>query len=89
MITVKRFTAPWCAPCRMLAPVLSGLATEYPDVVFETVDVDAQPEVAQQYDIRSVPTVIIFKNDEIVTSIVGANAKQKYVDAIEIVKGAA
>jgi thioredoxin 1 len=73
----------------MLAPVLSGLATEYPDVVFETVDVDAQPEVAQQYDIRSVPTVIIFKNDEIVTSIVGANAKQQYVDAIEIVKGAA
>lgn len=87
MITVKRFTAPWCAPCRMLAPVLSGLASEYPDVVFETVDVDEQPEVAQQYDIRSVPVVMIFKDNEVVSTIVGANSKQKYIDAIEIVKG--
>jgi thioredoxin 1 len=89
MITVKRFTAPWCAPCRMLAPVLSGLAAEYPDVVFETVDVDENPEVAQQFEIRSVPTVLILKDDAVVSSIIGANAKQRYADAIEIVKGIA
>jgi thioredoxin 1 len=83
MITVKRFTAPWCAPCRMLAPVLSGLATEYPDITFETIDVDLQPDVAEQHDIRSVPTVLILKNDAVVDTIVGANAKQKYVDAIQ------
>lgn len=83
MITVKRFTAPWCAPCRMLAPVLSGLAAEYPDVTFEVVDVDEQPTVAEQYDIRSVPTVLIVKDGEIVDTIVGANGKQKYVTAIQ------
>jgi thioredoxin-like negative regulator of GroEL len=67
----------------MLAPVFLGLASAYPDVLFEVVDVDEYPESAQQYNIRTVPSVLLFKNGHLTTSIVGANAKQKYVDAIE------
>ena len=83
MITVKRFTAPWCAPCKMLAPVITGLANEYPEVKFEVIDVDENPQLASEHEIRTVPTVMFFKNDVMVDMIVGANAKQKYADVIK------
>ena len=82
MVTVKRFTAPWCAPCRMLAPVLKQLETELPDVKFEVVDVDEDPVQAEEYNIRSVPTVIILHNNEVRETIVGANPKKRYMEAI-------
>jgi thioredoxin 1 len=84
MITVKRFTAPWCAPCRMLAPMISELATEHPNVTFETIDVDEKPELASEYNIRSVPTVIVLKDETVISTIVGANSKQTYINAITL-----
>ena len=82
MIKLTRFTAPWCAPCRMLAPVILEIEKEHPEVEFTVVDVDATPETAQLYNIRSVPTVMLFKNDEVATTLVGAHPKKVYVDAI-------
>jgi len=82
MITVKRFTAPWCAPCRMLAPVLKQLETELPDVKFEIVDVDEDPVQAEEFGIRTIPTVLIIRDEQILNTIVGANPKKRYVDAI-------
>lgn len=84
MITVKRFTAAWCAPCRMLAPVLANLAHEMPDVLFETIDVDQDENAAQaiHYGIRSVPMVVILNDDKVTHTLVGVYPKQKYVDAI-------
>jgi thioredoxin 1 len=84
MITVMRFTAPWCAPCKMLAPVIQGLAQEFPDVTFETVDVDGNPDMAQHFNIRSVPTVLVLnKDDAIIHTFVGVQPRQTYIDAIK------
>ena len=85
MIKLIRFTAPWCAPCRMLAPVILEIEKEHPEVEFTVVDVDATPETAQLYNIRSVPTVLLFKNDEVVNTLVGAHPKKVYVDALEAI----
>lgn len=83
MITILRFTANWCAPCRMLAPVLQQLQEEYSDVKFEVVNVDEAPETIELYNIRSVPTVVLLKDGVVVHTIIGANPKKVYVDALE------
>ena len=83
MIKVIRFTAPWCAPCRMLAPVFKQLEQELSDVTFETVNIDETPDVATTYSVRSIPTVIVFKNDMDVISLTGAGSKRQYMDMIQ------
>lgn len=84
MITVMRFTAPWCAPCKMLAPVIQGLAQEFPNVIFETVDVDNNPDMAQHFNVRSVPTVLIINDkDEVLHTLVGVQPRQIYIDVIK------
>jgi thiol-disulfide isomerase/thioredoxin len=62
MVKVKRFTAAWCGPCRQLAPLFEQIQTSFPDVVFETVDVDQDKEQVMEYFITSVPTVIFEKD---------------------------
>lgn len=84
MITVTRFTAPWCAPCRMLAPIFKQMEVDRPDISFKTIDVDEYPEIASENGIRSVPTVMIHNSDNDKTiSLVGANSKTLYLNAIE------
>jgi thioredoxin 1 len=88
MITVMRFTAPWCAPCKMLAPVMQGLMQEFPTVTFETVDVDNNPDLAQHFNVRSVPTVLLLNNDEtILQTFVGVQPRQTYIEAIKTAQG--
>lgn len=82
MIHVTRFSASWCGPCKALAPEFKKLEEEFTDIKFITVDVEEKPMVAQLYEIRNVPTVIIEKNNEIVNRLVGLQSKQKYIDAI-------
>ncbi len=83
MITVTRFTAPWCAPCRMLSPMFKQMEIDMPDITFETIDVDEQPEVASENGVRSVPTVLIHNSDnDKIISLVGANSKNSYLSAI-------
>jgi len=82
MKVVKRFSASWCAPCKMLAPVLKQLETEFPDVQFEAFDVDENPDEAKQFNIRSVPTVLVMENDTVIDTIVGANPKRRYMEAL-------
>lgn len=86
MITVKRFTAPWCAPCRMLAPAFKQMQFDMPEVTFETIDVEIEPEIAQQNKVTSVPTVMIYNDETLVETIVGANSKHKYIESIEKAK---
>jgi len=62
MMTVKRFTADWCQPCKQLAPIFEELKKEITNVTFETIDVDANKEVAIEKGISSVPTVILEKD---------------------------
>ena len=82
MITVKRFTASWCAPCRMLAPVLKSIEAEFPSVSFEVIDTEESPEEAKKYGILSIPAVLILKDGVVVDTIVGSNPKNKYVSAL-------
>jgi len=82
MITVKRFTASWCAPCKMVAPLFTQLAEELPEVTFETVDVETDGAQTTEFNVRTVPTVIVLDNGVVKHTIVGANAKKRYLDAI-------
>jgi len=78
------FWAEWCGPCRMLAPVIDSLADEYQGKlrVFK-MDVDANAEVPAKFQIRGIPTVILYKNGEVVERLVGAQPKQVIQDAIK------
>jgi thioredoxin 1 len=82
MIHVTRFSAPWCGPCKLLAPEFKKLEEQFTDVKFITVDVEEKPMIAQLYAIRNVPTVIIEKDNSTITRLVGLQSKQKYIDAI-------
>src|SRR3954454_1993967 len=72
------FWATWCAPCRAIAPALEELATQYKGKVkIAKVDVDEAQNVAQQFGIRSIPTLLMFKGGKVVDQIVGAVPKSK------------
>lgn len=78
--------AEWCGPCKILGPTIDDVALQYESkdgIVIGKANVDENPEVASEYGVKSIPTVIIFKDGEEVNRIVGANSKQTYVDAIE------
>jgi thioredoxin 1 len=71
------FWAEWCGPCKMLTPVIEELAAEYGETVkIAKVNVDQQPNLAARYGIRSIPTIIIFRNGEIAEQMVGMQARE-------------
>ena len=74
------FTATWCGPCRMIAPIIEELATEYQGkAVMGKLDVDENPETSMNFGIRSVPTLLIFKGGQVVDQIIGAVGKDRIV----------
>jgi thioredoxin 1 len=78
------FWAEWCAPCRMLGPVIDALSEDFAGRVrVAKVDVDRNHEVASRYGIRSIPTVILFDKGQIVNTFVGVRPKSDYAAAIE------
>ena len=78
------FWATWCGPCRMLGPVIEELATEYEGrVVVGKVDVDNNQEFAAKYGVRNIPTVLVFKDGEVVGRQVGVAPKKVYTDALD------
>jgi thioredoxin 1 len=82
MVKVKRFTAAWCGPCKQLAPLFNQIQSSFPDVEFQTIDVDTSPEEVQENLITSVPTVIIFKDGVAKQRYVGVQPKSMYTDTI-------
>lgn len=72
-LSVVDFYATWCGPCKAMAPHLSKLVQEYPDVGFYKVDVDESPEIAQQCQVSAMPTFVFAKKGELLGKIVGAN----------------
>jgi len=84
MVTVKKFGATWCGPCRAIAPIIVDLKEEFEGrAEIIDIDVDENSEEATAYKISSIPVVIIEKDGEIVQRMVGVNTKAKYVVAIE------
>jgi len=76
------FWAPWCGPCQMLTPVIEEIATEMKDIKVVKVNVDEAQEISTKYNITGIPTVIIFKDGQVVDTIVGFRQKQDYTNAI-------
>jgi len=78
------FWAVWCGPCRMVAPVMEELANDYAGKVkVGKLDVDHNPRSAMNYGIRSIPTILLFKNGEVVDSVIGAVPKQHLANMIK------
>mgnify|MGYP000476914993 FL=1 len=82
-VSLVDFWAPWCGPCRMIAPVIDELAQEFAGTAnICKVNTDEQQDLAVKYGIRSIPTILIMKNGEIVDQVVGASSKQALADKI-------
>lgn len=78
------FWAEWCGPCKMLAPTIDELATEYGATVkFGKVNIDSDQDLAVQYGIQSIPTILLFKGGQIAGQVVGMGPKKKFKDAID------
>jgi thioredoxin 1 len=80
---VVDFWAPWCGPCRVVGPIIEELAKEYDGkVVIGKLNVDENQETASQFNVMSIPSVIVFKDGQPVKTLVGAQGKDSYKKAI-------
>ena len=87
-LVIVDFWAEWCMPCRMLGPIIEELASEYEGKVkVAKLNVDENQQIAGQYQVTGIPTVIFFKNGEIVDRYVGVQPKGVYENAIKNVIG--
>ncbi len=77
------FWAEWCGPCRSFAPTYEEMSEKYPDLVFAKVDTEDQPELAGSFNIRSIPTLMVFRDQIILYSQAGALPPQHLEDLIE------
>jgi len=78
------FWAEWCGPCKMLTPVINELADEYLDkIVIGKVNVDNNPTIASEYGIRSIPSLLFFKNGKVQNQIMGAVSKDDIAKALD------
>jgi len=79
MVEIKKFEADWCGPCRMLKPTFQKLEETFGNSVkFSYINVDEQQELASQYNVLSIPFVVIEKNGEIVQQVTGAQSSMTY-----------
>src|SRR5436305_10065972 len=82
------FWAPWCGPCRQIAPMIDELAAENTgSITIGKVNIDESPEAAQTYGVSSIPTLMVFKNGQVAQRFVGVQPKAKLQAALDAAKG--
>jgi thioredoxin 1 len=77
------FWAPWCGPCRVVAPVLEEIASERPELRIVKLDIDENPQTAARFQVLSIPTMILFKGGQPVKKVIGAYPKKKLEQELE------
>jgi len=77
------FWAPWCAPCRMVVPILDEIAREHPDLKVGKINVDENFELAKQFRVMSIPAIYVVKDGIVVNQAVGARSKQQLINMIK------
>ena len=76
------FWAPWCAPCRMVVPIIEEIASERPDIKVGKIHADEQPELTSKFGIISIPTLVAMKNGKIVQQVSGARPKKAILEML-------
>ncbi|MGB3653725.1 MAG: thioredoxin [Rivularia sp. (in: cyanobacteria)] len=82
-LLVVDFSASWCGPCRVVAPLVEQLAQEHENIKVVKIDVDQDKPLAKRYEVRSIPAVLMFKNGELVENIVGVKPYEEFADAVK------
>ena len=77
------FWAPWCGPCRMVSPIVDEIAEENAVVKVAKINIDEQPQLASQYGVMSIPTLMVFENGDVVDKAVGARNKTFILQMLE------
>ena len=76
------FWAPWCGPCRMVVPIVEEIAKEHPEIKVAKINVDEQGELAEKFQVMSIPTLMVFKEGKVVNQSMGARPKQQILEMI-------
>jgi len=82
-VTLKDFYADWCGPCKTQDPILEELEEDWTDVEFEKIDVDEEQDIANEYQVRSLPTLVVENEDEIVERFIGVTQADDIEAALE------
>ena len=78
------FYADWCGPCRMVSPIIDEIAEGNPNILVGKINVDEEPELAQAFEVMSIPTIVVMKKGEVVNVSMGAKPKQMILDMLNV-----